>query len=146
LSTEDPTKIAVVALLIQLTDWESISTLALADIISHVQAIQTPGTRTTIPTLDFTRLIHTVGTLPFYAYQGSLTTPPCSEGVAFVVAAHPIPLHVSAYNALKAVMKANARFSQNELGQQNLLEVASGKLGGLPKGEGVGGPTPPGRH
>jgi hypothetical protein len=55
-----------------------------------------------------------------------------------MVAAHPIPLHVSAYNALKAVVKANARFSQNALEQQNLLEAASGTLGGLPKGEGWG--------
>lgn len=131
LPTADPTKIAVVALLIQLTDWESIFTLAISDVISHVSAIQTPGTRTTIPSLDFSRLVHTIGTLPFYVYQGSLTTPPCSEGVSFMVAVHPILLHVNMYNALKAVVKANARFSQNDLGQMNLLEIGSGSLAGL---------------
>jgi carbonic anhydrase len=57
-----------------------------------------------------------------------LTTPPCTEGVSFLVAATPLPLHVASFNALKAVVKANSRFTQNTLGQENLLQRAADHL------------------
>jgi hypothetical protein len=50
--------------------------------------------------------------------------------VSFLVAAEPLPLHVKQFNALKAVVKANSRFVQNTLGQENLLRVAADNLPG----------------
>jgi carbonic anhydrase len=100
----------------------------LHDVISHVHAIEKPGSSTEIPTIDFSCLLHTISTSQFYHYEGSLTTPPCSEGVSFLVAAKPVPLHVKDFNALKAVVKANSRFTQNTLGQESLLQLAADHL------------------
>jgi carbonic anhydrase len=118
----------VVALLLQLTDRASCSTGALHDVLAHVHAIEAPGSSTALPTVDFAGLVHTVSTSDFYRYEGSLTTPPCTEGVSFLVAAAPLPLHVAPFNALKAVVKANSRFAQNTPGQENLLWRAADHL------------------
>jgi hypothetical protein len=104
-----------------------------------VESIPHPGSVTKIPTLDFTRLVDHISNSQFYHYTGSLTTPPCSEGVTFLIAAHPLTLHVDMYNRLKAVVKANSRFAQNTLGQENLLRVSARNLG--PGGEGVAPPV-----
>ncbi len=47
--------------------------------------------------------------LAVYRYSGSLTTPPCSEGVAWHVAANVLPASSDQLNALRAVLGENAR-------------------------------------
>lgn len=37
----------------------------------------------------------------------------------------PLPLNVATYNAIKKVVKFNARYSQNKLGDRNLLDIAA---------------------
>jgi len=44
----------------------------------------------------------------------------------FLIPAEQIPITVAQFNALKRVMKFNSRYTQNELGDVNLLQVASG--------------------
>jgi hypothetical protein len=44
----------------------------------------------------------------------------------FLITAEQIPITVAQFNAMKQVMKFNARYTQNELGDVNLLQVASG--------------------
>lgn len=51
----------------------------------------------------------------FYHYRGSLTTPPCTEGVDWFVYREPLPLKRSEYNALKSAINSgntNARSIQ----------------------------------
>lgn len=60
-----------------------------------------------------------------FQYSGSLTTPPCKEGLTFLVMEEPLALDVKTYNALKAVIKFNARYSQNKLGEENLLAISN---------------------
>ena len=55
-------------------------------------------------------------------------TPPCTEGVLFLIMRKPLPLDVATYNALKSVMRFNSRYTQNGLGQPNLLVVAANDL------------------
>ena len=83
-----------------------------------------PGQTTTTSRLDFTEIIDYVKTKRFYQYGGSLTTPPCSEGLRWFVGTEPLYLDVGTYNALKAAVKYNSRIIQNAPGKPNVIEVA----------------------
>jgi carbonic anhydrase len=48
-------------------------------------------------------------TLGYYIFKGSLTTPPCSEGVTWHVLKTPIEMSLNQINAFKQVVKMNAR-------------------------------------
>ncbi|KAI9150676.1 Alpha carbonic anhydrase 1, chloroplastic [Paramyrothecium foliicola] len=78
--------------------------------------------------LNFSDLISRINTSNVYSYDGSLTTPPCSEGVKFNVVADPVFVNVSTFRALKKLVKFNSRYTQNTPGQINLLENASNVL------------------
>ncbi|KAF9255523.1 hypothetical protein L218DRAFT_883926, partial [Marasmius fiardii PR-910] len=54
---------------------------------------------------------------------GSLTAPPCTEGIKFVISSKPLPVNVRTYNIMKSVMKFNARPIQNTLGGPNVLQI-----------------------
>jgi carbonic anhydrase len=45
----------------------------------------------------------------YYAYQGSLTTPPCSEGVNWMILKNPIVLGAGQVKAFRRLFSANAR-------------------------------------
>lgn len=68
------------------------------------------------------------GTNIVFRYSGSLTTPPCSEGVSWTVSAEPIQVDAKAFNAFKEVLKFNARYTQNNLGETNLLQNVADTL------------------
>ena len=52
-----------------------------------------------------------------YTYAGSLTTPPCSEGVSWYVQSQPITLSATQLDALKAIYDENARHPQSANGR-----------------------------
>jgi carbonic anhydrase len=60
----------------------------------------------------------------FYAYRGSLTTPPCSEGVRWFVFAEPEQLSSEQLDAIAALLPDNARPLQ-PLNERELLLVTS---------------------
>lgn len=65
---------------------------------------------------------------PRSTYMGNLTTPPCTEGVLWYIAATPIPLNIGTYMALRETVKTNNRFTQNYDGvtpAENILQVAA---------------------
>ena len=45
----------------------------------------------------------------YYRYQGSLTTPPCSEGVEWIVRANPIELAREQIETFRAIFHENNR-------------------------------------
>lgn len=47
--------------------------------------------------------------LGYYAFEGSLTTPPCSEGVSWMVLKEPVTLSAGQIKAFRQVIHANAR-------------------------------------
>ena len=60
--------------------------------------------------------------MSYYAYDGSLTTPPCGEGVKWHVVKEPITLSAQQLKAFQAVFPVNARLFK---------DWASALLGGL---------------
>lgn len=61
----------------------------------------------------------------YYRYDGSLTTPPCSEGVKWFVLTTPIELSESQIDAFAAIVHANNRPVQPLNGRQLLVNVPS---------------------
>lgn len=63
-------------------------------------------------------------TTPLRQYAGSLTQPPCTEGLTFLIAEQTLPINPASFNAMKKVLKFNSRFTQGNLGEPNLIEKA----------------------
>ncbi|OQE21717.1 hypothetical protein PENSTE_c011G07135 [Penicillium steckii] len=118
---------AVVGFVFELSQF-GYSTPLFDSVFAHIDDIATPGTYTKTGPLDFSALTTHLHSHGIYYYNGSLTTPPCSESVAWYLSTEPLPLNVQSYNAVKHVLKFNARYTQNALGQNNLLEVAAKEL------------------
>ncbi|KAH7405837.1 alpha carbonic anhydrase [Phaeosphaeria sp. MPI-PUGE-AT-0046c] len=120
----DPTQIAVVALMFQVSAGESSSIIK--SLASSVSAISTPGTKVAIPAgIDFADVLAKVESSQMLQYSGSLTTPPCAEGVTFMIVKDPLDISVADFNSIKSVVKFNSRFIQNSLGVANMLEVGN---------------------
>lgn len=104
------------------------TTELLTAVTEKLSEIATPGTVTETGPLDFAPLIDHLQTTPLFQYQGSLTTPPCAEGLTFLVTEQALPLDVKTYNAIKSVVKFNSRYTQNALGENNLVGVGAAAL------------------
>ncbi|KZV86477.1 putative carbonic anhydrase, partial [Exidia glandulosa HHB12029] len=117
-------RFAVIGVLFQLVSGSPPNNEFMHNLFLSVRNITRPGTSTITGTLDFRGLSNAIKTGPLYTYNGSLTTPPCTENVKWLVLGGTRPLHVDTYNKVKSVMKFNARYSQNAPGKINLLERA----------------------
>ncbi|KAK2782296.1 hypothetical protein FQN53_000112 [Emmonsiellopsis sp. PD_33] len=132
---DNPEEVAVISLVIQATASDSVHSLD--TVISHISQIPTAGDSVDITQLDISDIVTTVNALPMFTYTGSLTTPPCTEGVPFFILAEAMPLHIDTVNALKAVVGHNARFLQQNIPAQENVLVAGSKA--LPDELVVGG-------
>ena len=94
-------------------------------IIAGLPRIQTSGTNTTIGKIDISPVTDVVASWKNYADVGSLTQPPCTEG-AWVVSVQTFPITVKQVIALTKVLGFNSRYTQNKLGDGNLLQIAKG--------------------
>jgi hypothetical protein len=62
-------------------------------------------------------------------YSGSLTTPPCSEQVDWLISTSILSIDLPTWLAVKKVIKYNARYTQDVLNNVNLLANAAQELG-----------------
>ncbi|KAF3049162.1 hypothetical protein E8E11_007849 [Didymella keratinophila] len=120
----DNTQLAVIAMMFQVSAGDSDPVIA--GLSSSLDTIATPGTKTTIEDgLDFSGVLSKFESSDILQYTGSLTTPPCAEGVTFLVVKDPLDVGVADFNAIKSIVKFNSRFIQNTLGQDNMLTIGA---------------------
>lgn len=117
-------QIAVIAAQFQLTE-NGETTSLLTSVTEKIGAISSPGSVTEAGPLDFAPLVDVISKQSLHTYEGSLTTPPCAEGLKFFVTSQQLPLNVATFNKIKAVVGFNARFTQNNVGADNLLALSS---------------------
>ncbi|KAI0458089.1 alpha carbonic anhydrase [Xylaria acuta] len=100
------------------------SSTMLETIFSSIDGIATPGTATKTPAFSMTELSDLLATADFQRYSGSLTTPPCSEGVAWSVSTKKLMLSRQTFEKVRDVVGFNSRYLQNSPGMANLLVMA----------------------
>ncbi|KAJ3085506.1 hypothetical protein HK102_014104 [Quaeritorhiza haematococci] len=64
-----------------------------------------------LQTLDLSEVMSGL-VAPFWRYEGSLTTPPCTEGVQWTVVDKPLSMTLDQWNGFRKVMTFNARPTQ----------------------------------
>ncbi|KAF8250403.1 carbonic anhydrase [Wilcoxina mikolae CBS 423.85] len=129
--------IAVIAVLFELSS--SNTTSILSAVTENIDAIAKPGTRTETGPLDFSPLIKHIQNSPLMTYKGSLTTPPCAEGLTFIIPQQPMPVDVETFNKIKKVVRFNSRYTQNNAGEENVLEQGCRAVENARGGGGAGG-------
>src|ERR1700712_1737590 len=115
-------QLMVLVLLFDLS--ENTTTRVIQNLALEAHTIARPGTTMPSGPLDFSPISRHLRTTPLVQYTGSLTTPPCLEGVTFVLAPNRLPVDVRSYNAIKRVLKYNSRVIQQQPGTGNALNVA----------------------
>ncbi|ESK86943.1 carbonic anhydrase [Moniliophthora roreri MCA 2997] len=111
----------VLVTLFQLSE-DGCTTELVASSIENIEHVREPGTVSKTGRLDFTEIEDAFATGGLYAYTGSLTTPPCTEGVTFIVLDQPLNIDVKTYNSIKSVIKYNSRYIQNRLNETNQIQ------------------------
>lgn len=101
-----------------------ISSPVLETVFSRVGEIAAPGTKTQTGPLAMTEIVATVLSGSFQSYSGSLTTPPCREGVRWLVATQKLQIQTATFEQVRSVIGFNARYPQNTPGQPNMLQLA----------------------
>lgn len=113
-SNED---LAVIGVLLLLSEEDN---AVLAPIFANM-----PADANTLTTTDMTLTIDDL--LPelrtFLTYGGSLTTPPCSEGVRWLLMTEPMPVSEAQVEAFAALFEQNARPTQPTNGRDILVDV-----------------------
>ncbi|CAG8950209.1 hypothetical protein HYFRA_00008446 [Hymenoscyphus fraxineus] len=118
----DDGNFAVIAVGFQLNENGDLNDV-LEQLAPKLYAIKEPGAITQTGELDLSSLVAELSAQPFSNYGGSLTTPPCTEGINFYIAQSPAQLDVKTFNAIKSIVHFNSRFVQNGIGAGNVLNL-----------------------
>ncbi|KAL2264594.1 hypothetical protein VTJ83DRAFT_7104 [Remersonia thermophila] len=100
-------------------------TTLLETIFASVGDIANPGTKTKTAPLVMSEVVDVIKANQLQTYSGSLTTPPCSEGVFWHVSTARLGITTSTFNKARDVIGFNSRFPQNTPGQPNILMLSA---------------------
>ena len=114
---------AVIGIMLEVNADQTLSSF-FTDALGRVEAVPNASDITVTGPLVFEDVGALVQDSDIYRYDGSLTTPPCTEGVGWNVVRDPAFISAETYAAAKAVLGFNARYTQNSLGERNLLRHA----------------------
>lgn len=86
----------------------------LASILANPPTKSTDGTTTTttLKMISLQAIAKHIESSDFYRYKGSLTTPPCSEGVYWMVAKNVMTMSTAQFKIMSSLMPFNARPTQ----------------------------------
>ncbi|KAH6689485.1 alpha carbonic anhydrase [Plectosphaerella plurivora] len=98
----------------------------LETVLTNVKSIPTAGTTVRTPPLVMSEVVSLLSAGSFQSYMGSLTTPPCSEGVQWLVSTQKLSVKASTFVGVRDVVGFNSRFTQNAPGEPNVLQFARG--------------------
>lgn len=102
----------------------NVATTFLETVFSKVGDIENPGTVTKTPPLVLSEIVDIWKAGSFQAYSGSLTTPPCSEGVNWFVSTQTLRVNAATFEKVRNVIGFNSRITQNAPGQINVQMAA----------------------
>ncbi|KAI9208333.1 alpha carbonic anhydrase [Polychytrium aggregatum] len=105
-TSDQPPKLAVVGVFFELSNWPN---MFLAQLVDYIPG-KTNQTRE-IPELKLDWLSRHIQGDQFWQYSGSLTTPPCSEGVSWNVVDSPLTISMAQLKAFTKAMPYNSRFT-----------------------------------
>ncbi|KAH7248233.1 alpha carbonic anhydrase [Fusarium solani] len=94
----------------------------LETVLGSVEEISEPGTVTKTQPLIMSELVNTLAAGSFQTHNGSLTTPPCSEGVRWLVSDQKLSIQTATFSKTRTVIGFNSRFPQGALGEPNVLQ------------------------
>lgn len=108
--TEKPGGLTVLSFLISVTDKNNDKYEALEQGLQKVQGIFSNTTIYNVGTLDD---LTTTNRKRYFTYEGSLTTPPCSETVTWIEFEETIPLSRDQINAFRLISTKKGRLTHN---------------------------------
>ncbi|KAI0153818.1 alpha carbonic anhydrase [Pestalotiopsis sp. NC0098] len=119
-----------------LPETDAITSPLLEAVFAQVGEVAAPGSKTAVAApLVFSEYVAALMAGSFQAYSGSLTTPPCSEGVNWLVATQRLKVSPAAVRRVSDVVKFNSRITQNLLGEPNILDVAARNSAAVVRGD-----------
>ncbi|KAK6535348.1 hypothetical protein TWF694_001810 [Orbilia ellipsospora] len=124
----DPNTIAVVGIFFdvkeELTDLLPESDPMIARMSELLSDIQETGDSVPATFVDLSGVRSAITNAKKYTYVGSLTTPPCTEGINWFVSETILTISIAELNKFKSVMGWNARDLQSGIGKTNVVEYA----------------------
>jgi hypothetical protein len=128
LITDDNSSLLVLTVLFDLVTTPGLQFIDV--MVANFGAIVNPGPPTYLPSINLSILGPSFAKPKkgLFTYTGSLTTPPCTEGVTHIIpVVERYPMTVGQFNAFKSIIKFNSRYTQNTLGVENLLQLPQPK-------------------